>query len=102
MSKSKGNVIDPLEIVQSYGADAMRFALCSSVTYARQIDLDLRRFEEFKNFANKIWNASRFVFMNLEGFTSAMFMEGLQKDLLGLEDRWLLSKLNRTICETNR
>src|SRR3990167_6175294 len=70
MSKSKGNIIDPLEIIDEYGTDAMRLALCSSVTHARQIDLDLRRFEEFKNFANKVWNGARFVFMNLEGFTS--------------------------------
>ena len=68
MSKSKGNIIDPLEIIDAYGTDAMRMALCASVyTSARQIDLDRRRFEEFKNFANKIWNGARFVFMNFEG-----------------------------------
>src|SRR6185503_18293106 len=67
MSKTKGNIIDPIEIIDSYGADAIRMALCSSVTGAREIDLDLRRFEEFKNFANKIWNGARFVLMNLEG-----------------------------------
>lgn len=102
MSKSKGNVIDPIAIVNEYGADAMRFALCASTTMARQIDLDLRRFEEFKNFANKIWNGSRFVFMNLEDFTSQMLMEGIQNDILALEDRWMLSKLNLAIAETNR
>ena len=70
MSKSKGNIIDPLEIIDEYGTDAMRIALCSSVTHARQIDLDRRRFEEYKNFANKVWNGARFVFMNLEGFSA--------------------------------
>ncbi len=101
MSKSKGNIIDPLELIEEYGTDAMRFALCSSVTHARQIDLDLRRFEEYKNFANKIWNGSRFVLMNLESLTSEVFEEGLDFSLLTLEDKWILSLLNRTIAEIN-
>lgn len=102
MSKSKGNVIDPLEIIDEYGTDAMRLALCSSVTHARQIDLDRRRFEEYKNFANKVWNGSRFVFMNLEGFTTEDLCAGLNLDLLTLEDKWILSVLNRTTAEINR
>jgi len=102
MSKSKGNVIDPLVLMEDYGTDAIRFALCSSVTHARQIDLDLRKFEEFKNFANKIWNGSRFVFLNLEGFSSESLREGLDWDLVTLEDRWILSLLNRTVGEIDR
>lgn len=101
MSKSKGNIIDPLELIEDYGTDAMRLALCSSVTHARQIDLDLRRFEEYKNFANKVWNGSRFVFMNLEGFSTESLCQGLDLNLLTLEDRWILSVLNRTIAEIN-
>ncbi len=66
MSKSKGNIIDPLEMIEQFGTDAIRMALCASATQARQIDLDRRRFEEFKNFANKIWNGARFVLLNLE------------------------------------
>lgn len=102
MSKSKGNVIDPIEVIHEYGTDALRMALTSSVTHARQIDLDLRRFEEFKNFANKIWNGSRFVFLNLEGFTSEMLSEGLDPEELSLEDRWILSTLARTTTELNK
>lgn len=102
MSKSKGNVIDPLEIIDAYGTDAMRLALCSSVTHARQIDLDRRRFEEYKNFANKVWNGARFVFMNLEGFAPQSLCQGLDLILLTLEDKWILSLLNRTIGEINR
>jgi len=102
MSKSKGNVIDPIAIIDEYGTDALRMALTSSVTHARQIDLDLRRFEEYKNFANKIWNGARFVFMNLGELTPADFAEGLDMSLLVLEDRWILSTLNRTIVEINR
>lgn len=105
MSKSKGNIIDPLEIIDEYGTDAMRMALCASATQARQIDLDRRRFEEFRNFANKIWNGARFVFLNLEGneaqgtspLTSAELASGLNEALFSLEDRWILSTLNRTI-----
>jgi len=102
MSKTKGNVIDPLEIIHDYGTDALRMALTSSVTHARQIDLDLRRFEEFKNFANKVWNGSRFVFMNLEDLTAEELAKGLDLDILTLEDRWILSVLNRTTAEMNK
>ena len=106
MSKSKGNIIDPLEIIDEYGTDAMRMALCASATQAREIDLDRRRFEEFKNFANKMWNGARFVFMNLDGdapLTAEEFGQGLDESLLKLEDRWILSKLNHTISSvTNK
>lgn len=104
MSKSKGNIIDPLEIIQSYGTDAMRMALCASATQAREIDLDLRRFEEFKNFANKMWNGARFVFMNLEGsspLTSQELSQGIDESTLQLEDRWILSLLNKAVKSVN-
>lgn len=109
MSKSKGNIIDPLEIIDAYGTDAIRMALCASASQAREIDLDLRRFEEFKNFTNKVWNGARFVLMNLEGdekqgttaLTAEEFSEGLDEKLLNLEDRWIISLLNRTIESVN-
>ena len=101
MSKTKGNIIDPLEIIESYGTDALRITLCSSVTHARQIDLDRRRFEEYKNFANKIWNGARFVFLNIEGLSSEELIKGIDRNLLTLEDRWILSILNKTIQEIN-
>lgn len=109
MSKTKGNIIDPIEIIDLYGTDAMRMALCASSPQLREIDLDLRRFEEFKNFANKIWNGARFVFLNLEGdpqqgttpLTAEEFSQGLDLEALTLEDHWLLSVLNRTIQSVN-
>jgi valyl-tRNA synthetase len=101
MSKSKGNIIDPLEIIDSFGTDAMRMALCASATYARQIDLDRRRFEEFKNFTNKIWNGARFVLMNVEDLTKEEFAQGLDPNLFTLEDRWILSLLNRITQEVD-
>lgn len=105
MSKSKGNVIDPIEIIEEYGADALRMTLCYSITHARQIDLDRRRFEEYKNFANKIWNASRFIFMNLgtnENFSSDDLAEGLDLSALTVDDRWILSRLHATVSMTNQ
>lgn len=101
MSKTKGNVIDPLAMIAEYGTDAVRFTLCSSTTHARQIDLDQRRFEEFKNFANKVWNGARFVMMNVESLTSEQLSEGINPHLLTLEDRWILSVFNRALQEIN-
>ena len=109
MSKSKGNIIDPLEIIDQYGTDAMRMALCASATQSREIDLDRRRFEDFKNFANKVWNGARFVFMNLEGdasqgttpLTAQEFSQGLDESLLSLEDKWIISKLTSTVQDVN-
>lgn len=106
MSKSKGNVIDPIEIIDAYGTDAMRFALCFSVTDARQIDLDRRRFEEFKNFANKLWNATRFIFLNLDAsdkadlpaLTVQDIQNGIRENLFSLDDRWILSRLGQALA----
>ncbi len=102
MSKSKGNIIDPLEIIDTYGTDAMRMALCASATQARQIDLDRRRFEEFKNFTNKIWNGARFIFLNIETLSAESFAQGLDLGGLSLEDKWILSLLNRTIQDVEK
>ena len=102
MSKSKGNIIDPLEIIDTYGTDAMRMGLCASATFARQIDLDRRKFEEFKNFINKIWNGARFVFLNITSLSAEAFGQGLDLNTLALEDRWILSLLSRTIQEVEK
>ncbi|MFA6118675.1 MAG: valine--tRNA ligase [Parachlamydiales bacterium] len=107
MSKSKGNVIDPLEIIDEYGTDAMRIALTSSVTQSKQIDLDVRKFDEFKNFANKLWNATRFIVQSMEAnpeknlpeLTSEDIENGLDTEKLTLEDLWILSRLNKTITD---
>ena len=101
LSKSKGNVIDPLKMIADYGTDAVRMSLCACANQSPQIDLDLRRFEEFKNFANKVWNGARFVLMNIEGFSPKMLSAGIDKKLLSLEDLWILSTLNRVNGEVN-
>lgn len=92
MSKSKGNIIDPMEVIGEYGADAMRLALASSATDARQIDLDRRRFEEWRNFANKVWNGARFVLMNIQPHDLEVIKSVSLTDL-SIEDRWILSRI---------
>lgn len=97
ISKSKGNAIDPKEISDLYGTCAMRMALCSTSCQLRQIDLDRRRFEEFKNFTNKVWNGARFALLHLQDFDPADLQKGLSTDHLLLEDRWILMKLDEMI-----
>ncbi len=100
MSKSKGNVIDPLEVIEEYGADALRITLAFSTTYARQIDLDPRRFEEFKNFINKIWNGARFIFLHCleeDPLIEEEIVKGIDSTLVTLEDRWILSEIEEVI-----
>lgn len=99
MSKSKGNVIDPLDMITSYGTDALRLTLAAITTQAQQIDLDTRKFEEFQNFTNKIWNGARFVFMNIKDLRPEELAKGIDPEALQLEDRWILSTLNKRIKE---
>jgi valyl-tRNA synthetase len=96
LSKSKGNVIDPLELIEDYGTDAVRMTLCYIANQTPQIDLDRRRFEEFKNFANKVWNGARFVLMNVEDLKDFSMPTHLE-----LEDEWILSKLSSVIQTVN-
>ena len=93
MSKSKGNTIDPVEIIEKYGCDALRFTMTSLCTYGGQdIKVSDDKFEYGRNFANKIWNASRFVLMNLDGVDGKEFERGK----LTIADKWILDKLNST------
>ena len=93
MSKSKGNTIDPVKIIDKYGCDALRFTLTSLCTYGGQdIKISDERFEYGRNFANKIWNASRFVLMNLEGVDD----NAIDMNSLTIADKWILDKLNET------
>lgn len=93
MSKSLGNGIDPLDVIEEYGADPMRFTLSMLAAQGRDIKLDPRFFDTYKRFANKIWNASRFAIMNLDNYVPIELTE----ETLELEDRWILSRLQRTI-----
>lgn len=98
MSKSKGNTIDPVEIIDKYGCDALRFTMTSLCTYGGQdIKVSDERFEYGRNFANKIWNASRFVLMNLEGVDN----KEIDFSNLTIADKWILDKLNTTAKDIN-
>ncbi|MEO7427515.1 MAG: valine--tRNA ligase [Fibrobacteria bacterium] len=98
MSKSKGNGIDPIEMIGKYGADAVRFALMILTTEGQDIKLSPVKFETGRNFANKLWNAVRFVLPHLEDTASGSSnREDLSYDDLHLADRWILSRLDETI-----
>ena len=95
MSKSLGNGVDPLEIIDRYGADALRFSLVMGVSPGNDLRFSTDKVESARNFANKIWNASRFVLMNL-GEDAPESLDGLA---LSAADRWILSRLNGAIRE---
>ena len=95
MSKSLGNGIDPLEVIDKYGADALRFMLITGNSPGNDMRFSYEKVEAARNFANKIWNASRFIMMNMEGKQVTVPDE---KDLTGV-DRWILSRMNRVVKE---
>ena len=109
MSKSAGNGVDPVDIIDLYGADALRFALASLATETQDIRIPVEkaklpdgrevntseRFEQARTFPNKVWNASRFALMNLEGYEPAP----VHPSDLTVEDRWILSLLSKTTAE---
>ena len=96
MSKSLGNGIDPLEVIDKYGADALRLTLITGNAPGNDMRFYWERVESSRNFANKIWNASRFIMMNLEGRTVSA-PENLKE--LCMEDQWILSRLNTVVRE---
>ena len=91
MSKSLGNGIDPLEVIDKYGADALRMTLITGNAPGNDMRFYWERVENSRNFANKVWNASRFIMMNIE---KAPDVTGVSLDSLTMADRWILSKVN--------
>jgi valyl-tRNA synthetase len=108
MSKVKGNTIDPLDVIEQHGADALRFALAWLTTSAAQgknIKFAISNVEDARRFANKIWNATRFVQMNLEGYDPDRFADwiadGPDRAELDLPERWILSRVQRVSEEVD-
>jgi valyl-tRNA synthetase len=95
MSKSRGNVIDPLVVMEAYGTDAFRFTLAAFAAQGRDICLSEERIEGYRHFANKIWNASRFSLANLADFPGISHEIDLGE--MSLANRWILSRFNETI-----
>jgi len=97
MSKSLGNGVDPLEVIEEYGADTLRFMLITGNTPGNDLRFQFERLEAARNFANKIWNATRFVLMNLEDF-----QEDNTDYAFTMADQWILSRYNSTVSEVTR
>ena len=98
MSKSKGNVVDPLSVMDKYGTDAFRFTLAALAAQGRDIRLTEERIEGYRNFANKIWNAARLVLTNLEGYDPALARRGTPS----VADRWIKSRLTETTAQVRK
>ena len=90
MSKSLGNGIDPLEVIEQYGADALRFTLVTGNSPGNDLRFSDEKVAASRNFANKIWNAARFILMNIEGHD----VPNALPETLELEDKWIVSALN--------
>ena len=101
MSKSLGNGIDPLEIIDEYGADALRFMLTTGITPGNDMRFKTDKLESARNFANKLWNASRFVIMNLQeedgAFKDIEALSQMDKVSLKDEDKWIISRVNDAV-----
>lgn len=91
MSKSLGNGVDPMDVIEEYGADSLRFFLTTNTAPGMDLRYDEEKVKSSWNFINKLWNASRFVLMNIED------LKQIKKENLSLEDKWILTKLNKTI-----
>ncbi|WP_326910826.1 valine--tRNA ligase [Sedimentibacter sp. MB31-C6] len=96
MSKSLGNGVDPLEVIEQYGADALRFMLMTGISPGNDTRFKMEKLESCRNFANKLWNASRFVLMNIEG---DLIDEKTAKENYKIEDKWIISRANKTAKE---
>jgi valyl-tRNA synthetase len=100
MSKTRGNVVDPLDLIQQYGTDALRFALLMGTSPGNDSRLSPEKLEAGRNFANKLWNATRFVIRSLPpqfDITTQEVIDRLKGNEGAIEDRWILSRLNRTV-----
>jgi valyl-tRNA synthetase len=101
MSKSKGNVLDPLDAIQKYGADALRFALTTGSTPGNDVRISENKLESGRNFCNKIWNSCRFIdFLNSK--TDGITNIDIDEQKLNIEDVWILSRLNILIQDVNK
>ena len=103
MSKSKGNVIDPLTVIEQYGTDAFRFTLASLAAQGRDIKMSEKRVEGYRHFINKLWNAARFALIHINDESSEFELkEANHNNTLSLPDKWILSRLNNVACAVEK
>ncbi|MGH7570520.1 MAG: valine--tRNA ligase [Gemmatimonadota bacterium] len=102
MSKSLGNGIDPREVIDEFGADALRYTLVTEAPTGTDLNLAVEDFTKGRNFANKLWNAARFVFLNLPEAWEPRRLEALPPGDLGQRERWLLQRLDDTVEAVDR
>ena len=100
MSKTRGNVVDPLEVMDEIGADALRFTLTAMASPGMDIPLSEGRMKGYRQFINKVWNASRFVMMNTDDVAARPLLPPVSS--LGIVDRWILDRLSRTAADVNQ
>ena len=101
MSKTKGNTVDPMDLIEEYGADAMRFTLAVLDVPGRDIPLDLERMAGYRAFGNKIWNAARFALVRTAGAGTPASVAELEREGLAAPERWILSRLSDTAARVN-
>jgi valyl-tRNA synthetase len=101
-SKTRGNVVDPLDLIDRFGADALRFTLAALTMPGSDLKLSESRTEGYRHFANKIWNASRFALMNLEKFNVDEMTQEVTPKVFNLPDRWIRGRLNQTIRDVQK
>ncbi|MFH1244940.1 MAG: class I tRNA ligase family protein, partial [Candidatus Omnitrophota bacterium] len=103
MSKSLGNIIDPLEIIEQYGCDALRFSIISLTAAGQDVFLSPQKFESGRNFANKVWNAARFIIMNLnKEKISNVDLGAFAPEITELKDKWIISRFYAALENTSR
>ena len=98
MSKTRGNVIDPIEIIDESGADSLRFTLTAMAAQGRDVRLSEERIAGYRNFCNKIWNAARFILLNINKYVENIS----ETSTLTLGDRWILSRVNNVSREVEK
>jgi valyl-tRNA synthetase len=101
-SKTRGNVVDPIDLIDRFGADALRFTLAALTMPGSDLKLSESRTEGYRHFANKIWNASRFALMNLEPFNVGEMTKEISREEFSLPDRWIRGRLNEVIREVEK
>ena len=100
-SKSLGNAIDPIEMIEEYGTDSLRFTFCALCAQVKSLNMSIKRIQGYRNFTNKIWNAARMIFMHTESLQFDDFNKGFEEKNLTADDKWILDSYNQLVDTVN-